>query len=219
MNKQELGNQDKKEKARELTEDEKKRLKDFEELADRMVQQGYCRVELTVSIIKANWFAILLLIPLFVVGGGLFYLKNRGLGDERLISSLLIFFGAYLVLIVVHELIHGVSWSLFAEHHWKDIAFGFMKQYMTPYCSCRVPLSKGQYIFGALMPLILLGIVPMLVGILIGSWLITLLGIVMADAAAGDILIVWNLLKYRSEAKEIVYMDHPTQAGGVVFEK
>ncbi len=219
MNKQELGNQDKKEKARELTEDEKKRLKDFEELADRMVQQGYRRVELTVSIIKANWFAILLLIPLFVVGGGLFYLKNRGLGDERLISSLLIFFGAYLVLIVVHELIHGVSWSLFAEHHWKDIAFGFMKQYMTPYCSCRVPLSKGQYIFGALMPLILLGIVPMLVGILIGSWLITLLGIVMADAAAGDILIVWNLLKYRSEAKEIVYMDHPTQAGGVVFEK
>ena len=219
MNKQELGNQDKKEKARELTEDEKKRLKDFEELADRMVQQGYCRVELTVSIIKANWFAILLLIPLFVVGGGLFYLKNRGLGDERLISSLLIFFGAYLVLIVVHELIHGVSWSLFAEHHWKDIAFGFMKQYMTPYCSCRVPLSKGQYIFGALMPLILLGIVPMLVGILIGSWLITLLGIVMADAAAGDILIVWNLLKYRSEAKEIVYMDHPTQAGGVIFEK
>ena len=219
MNKQELGNQDKKEKARELTEDEKKRLKDFEELADRMVQQGYCRVELTVSIIKANWFAILLLIPLFVVGGGLFYLKNRGLGDERFISSLLIFFGAYLVLIVVHELIHGVSWSLFAEHHWKDIAFGFMKQYMTPYCSCRVPLSKGQYIFGALMPLILLGIVPMLVGILIGSWLITLLGIVMADAAAGDILIVWNLLKYRSEAKEIVYMDHPTQAGGVVFEK
>ncbi len=219
MNKQELGNQDKKEKARELTEDEKKRLKDFEELADRMVQQGYRRVELTVSIIKANWFAILLLIPLFVVGGGLFYLKNRGLGDERLISSLLIFFGAYLVLVVVHELIHGVSWSLFAEHHWKDIAFGFMKQYMTPYCSCRVPLSKGQYIFGALMPLILLGIVPMLVGILIGSWLITLLGIVMADAAAGDILIVWNLLKYRSEAKEIVYMDHPTQAGGVVFEK
>lgn len=219
MNKQELGNQDKKEKARELTEDEKKRLKDFEELADRMVQQGYRRVELTVSIIKANWFAILLLIPLFVVGGGLFYLKNRGLGDERFISSLLIFFGAYLVLIVVHELIHGVSWSLFAEHHWKDIAFGFMKQYMTPYCSCRVPLSKGQYIFGALMPLILLGIVPMLVGILIGSWLITLLGIVMADAAAGDILIVWNLLKYRSEAKEIVYMDHPTQAGGVVFEK
>ncbi|MBQ6564353.1 MAG: DUF3267 domain-containing protein [Clostridia bacterium] len=219
MNKQELGNQDKKEKARELTVDEKKRLKDFEELADRMVQQGYRRVELTVSIIKANWFAILLLIPLFVVGGGLFYLKNRGLGDERFISSLLIFFGAYLVLIVVHELIHGVSWSLFAEHHWKDIAFGFMKQYMTPYCSCRVPLSKGQYIFGALMPLILLGIVPMLVGILIGSWLITLLGIVMADAAAGDILIVWNLLKYRSEAKEIVYMDHPTQAGGVVFEK
>ena len=120
---------------------------------------------------------------------------------------------------MVHELIHGLSWSLFAEHHWKDIEFGFMKQYLTPYCTCGVPLEKGAYIFGALMPLILLGILPMIAGILCGSFGILLLGIIMADSAAGDIMIVWKILRYRSEAGTIVYIDHPTQAGGVIFEK
>ena len=48
---------------------------------------------------------------------------------------------------------------------------------------------------------------------------VLLMGIFMADSAAGDILIVWKILRYRSSAERIVYMDHPTQAGGVIFEK
>ena len=39
------------------------------------------------------------------------------------------------------------------------------------------------------------------------------------SANAGDIMIVWFLLTYRSRAETVVYMDHPTQAGGVIFEK
>ena len=41
----------------------------------------------------------------------------------------------------------------------------------------------------------------------------------MTVSAAGDIMIVWCLLTYRSQAETVVYMDHPTQAGGVIFEK
>ena len=143
---------------------------------------------------KANIFAVVLLLPLLVVGYGLFLLKNGSFGIGLGMMNPLLFLVLLFVLIVVHELIHGLSWSLFAENHWKDIEFGFMKQYLTPYCTCGVPLEKGAYIFGALMPL-------------------------MADAAAGDILIVWKILCYRSEAGTIVYIDHPTQAGGVIFEK
>ena len=32
-------------------------------------------------------------------------------------------------------------------------------------------------------------------------------------------MIVLNVLKYKSDAKDIVYIDHPTQAGGVIFER
>ena len=214
-----LGNRDEKEKSRELSPAEERRLRRFEELAEELTGQGYRRVELTVSIVKANIFGVVLLLPLLIVGIGLFFLHNHsvsgGLGRMNPILFLVLLFA----LIVVHELIHGLSWSLFAEHHWKDIEFGFMKQYLTPYCTCGVPLKKGAYIFGALMPLILLGILPMIAGILTGSFGLLLLGIIMADSAAGDIMIVWKILRYRSEAETIVYIDHPTQAGGVIFEK
>ena len=176
------------------------------------------RVELTVSIVRANVFAVALLIPLLIIGFGLLiYFHRDGLAIRTvgMLTSLL----ALAVLVAAHEAIHGLSWAPFAENGFKDIEFGFMKQYLTPYCTCLTPLTKGQYIFGALMPLVLLGILPMIAGILIGSFGLLLLGIIMADSAAGDIMIVWKILRYRSEAGTIVYIDHPTQAGGVIFEK
>ena len=69
------------------------------------------------------------------------------------------------------------------------------------------------------MPLFLLGVLPMLAGILLGSMSTLFMGIIMADSAAGDIQIVWKILRYKSGAAELVYVDHPTQGGGVVFEK
>ncbi len=216
------GTQDEKEKSRQLTPAEQRRLRAFEALSETMGAKGYRRVELTVGIVKANVFAVVLLIPLLIVGIGLFLLKNGGIGRGFVGMNpilLLALLALLFALIVIHELIHGLSWAIFAEHHWKDIEFGFMKQYLTPYCTCGVPLSKGQYIFGALVPLVLLGLLPMLAGILTGSMQTLLMGIIMADAAAGDILIVWKILRYRSGAENIVYIDHPTQAGGVIFEK
>lgn len=213
------GNRDAREKSRKLSADEERRLASFESLSADMLARGYRREELTVSIVRANVFAVVLLIPLLVLGFGLFLLKNDSVSLPSGPMGTLLLFLLFFVLIVVHELIHGLSWAIFTEHHWKDISFGFMKQYLTPYCSCAVPLKKGQYIFGALMPLLVLGLVPMLVGILTGSLLTLLLGVMLADGAAGDILIVWKILRYRSAAKEVVYIDHPTQAGGVIFER
>ena len=220
MDKKTFGNQDARERSRELTKAEKKRLERFEACASEMVRKGYRRVDLTVSIISANKFALFLLIPLLLAGFGLMFLLGRDIKLTNLSPAVLIVFMiSYFVLVVLHELIHGVSWALFTPHHFKDIEFGFMKQYVTPYCTCSVPLEKRQYIFGALMPMVLLGILPMLAGILTGSVPVMLMGVIMTDAAAGDIMIVRNIRKYQSRAQNIVYMDHPTQAGGVIFEK
>jgi hypothetical protein len=108
---------------------------------------------------------------------------------------------------------------MFTEHHFGDVEFGFMKEYLTPYCTCKCPLSKGKYIIGALMPLIILGIIPMAVGIAAGSMLLLLIGIIMVLSAGGDIMIVMNIMKYKSRSEDVLYLDHPTQAGGVIFEK
>lgn len=214
-----LGNQDEREKNRKLSEAEQKRLAKFEATSDALIRQGYRRVDLTVSIIKANIFAVVLLIPLLVIGICTVVFRNNGVSLGHSPLNIILFFVTYLILIPVHELIHGACWAILTEHHFKDIEFGFMKQYLTPYCTCTVPLGKGPYIFGALMPLIILGIIPMIIGIVTGSIFVLSVGILMTDAAAGDIMIVWKLLRYKSTAEHVVYMDHPTQAGGVIFEK
>ena len=213
------GNPDAKEKARKLSDAEKRRLAAFNELSDRMEQEGYRKTELTISIVKANVFAIVLLIPVMVIGFGLFFLLNREFRMARSVSDMLLLAGGVLILTVAHELVHGLSWALFTGQHMKDIEFGFMKEYLTPYCACKVPLKKGQYIFGALMPLVLVGLVPLAAGILTGYFPLLLIGIVMTVSAAGDIMIVWNILRYRSAAAEVLYVDHPTQGGGIIFEK
>ena len=81
MREKKFGNQDTRETSRELTEAERKRLSRFEDLSAKMTEQVYRRTELTVSIVKANIFAVVLLIPLLVIGFGLLLLVNRdGLG-------------------------------------------------------------------------------------------------------------------------------------------
>ena len=45
------------------------------------------------------------------------------------------------------------------------------------------------------------------------------IGIVMVMSAGGDVMIVLEILKNKSRAEDVLYMDHPTQAGGVLFER
>ncbi len=213
------GNTDEREKSRKLTAAEERRLENFKAVSEKLESEGYTGVELTVCIVKANVFALVLFVVLMAAAVLLFYLVNRQINMNLDIWSYLLFFAIMLVFVVVHELIHGISWAIFAERHFKDIEFGFMKEYLTPYCTCKSGLSMGQYIFGSLMPLVVLGIIPMIAGIFSGSLFWTFMGVVMADSAAGDILVVLNILRHRSGKKDVLYMDHPTQAGGVLFER
>lgn len=207
------------EKRRKLSPAEAKRLERFEEVSAQLVSDGYRKTELTVGIVRANIFAILLAIPLCIVAITAFALLNPDATFFTDGTNMIVVLVAYIGLIVVHELIHGITWSLYAPNRWHDIDFGFMKEYLTPYCTCATPLPKGSYILGALMPLIVLGIIPCALGIAIGSVTLLFIGILMIVSAGGDILIVIELLRYRSDAAEQLIYDHPTQAGCVLFER
>ena len=203
--------------AKALSEAEQKRAERFARITEEMERQGYTRRDLTTDMSKANWFSGLLVAALLVVGFGLYYLIHHRLELSNI--NPLIFLVCLVALIVVHELIHGICWSVFAPRHFKDIEFGILKPSMTPYCTCLASLKKGQHIFGTVMPLIVLGIIPMIVGLAIGNGSVLLLGVIMAASAAGDILIIRNILAHKSSAREIVYMDHPTEVGVVAFER
>ncbi len=69
------------------------------------------------------------------------------------------------------------------------------------------------------MPLIILGIIPIIVGIAGGNFWVMLFGIVEAVSACGDLMVIKNITSYVPAAKDVVYVDHPTEAGSVVFER
>ncbi len=211
---------DKKEKGRKLTPAEQKRLAHFEEISREYEQQGYKKTDLTVSIVKANVFALILGVPVLVLGFLLFLQINHDLIRVRFgLPGTIGFVAALIVLTVIHELVHGATWGLLSGNHFRDIEFGFIKESLTPYCTCTRPLSKGKYILGALMPLIVCGIIPSVVALAADFFVLYLLGLIMIIGASGDIMIVFMILTHRTRAKDVLFMDHPTQAGGVVFEK
>ncbi|WP_029319637.1 DUF3267 domain-containing protein [Butyrivibrio sp. AE3004] len=219
-----MKNEFKKEKQRKLTPAEERRMERLDDISADLQGKGFRKVERTVGIVKANLIAGFIGVPAFILGYVLFSLVNP---QNTIVSSMksstplvhLLFWGIFVILIAVHEGIHGITWGLFAKGGIKDIEFGFMKEYMTPYCTCKTVLTKKAYIWGAMMPLIVLGIVPSVVGIMVGSRFLLNMGILMIISAGGDILLTYELVKYKSEAKEKYIYDHPTQAGCVVFEK
>lgn len=206
---------------RKLSTKEQKRLSAFEDTCESYLQHGYKMTSLTVGIVKANLLTLLFAIPVIAIGVFLFAWVNPLSLLRPTPQSSILFLAMFIVLIVAHELIHGLTWSFFAEHRFKDIEFGFMKEYLTPYCTCKVPLSKSHYILGALMPCITLGIIPTAMGILLGSSVLFWIGIVMFLSAGGDLMIIFKVLTFKKqpESNEILIFDHPTQAGSVIFEK
>ena len=209
----------KEEKGRKLTPAEQKRLAHFEEISQKYEQQGYKKTDLTVSIVKANVFALILGVPVLVFGFLLFLHINGLMRVSFGLPGTLGFVAALIVLTVIHELVHGATWGLLSGNHFRDIEFGFIKESLTPYCTCTRPLSKGKYILGALMPLIVCGIIPAAVALGADLFVLYALGLIMILGASGDIMIVFMILTHKTRAKDVLFMDHPTQAGGVVFER
>ena len=200
-----------------LTKAEQRRMDRFTEVCREMEEKGYKRNDLIIDLKKANLVITLVSIPFTVLSIYLFWAVNRTMapGTLRMIPFLLLL----VALTVVHELIHGLAWSLYCENGWKDIEFGFIVKTMNPYCTCAAPLLKAYYIIGALAPLFVLGVIPYIAGLFMGNLLVFSLGAVMILGAGGDIMLVSKLLAFRCEEEEEVVYDHPTEAGSVMFTR
>ena len=121
----------------------------------------------------------------------------------------------YLLLVVVpgvvlHELLHGAGWAAFANGGFKAIKFGFKWQFLTPYCHCKEPLEVPFYAFGAGLPLLVLGIIPVIIAYITGSGAWMIFGLFFTWAAGGDMIALFTLMKLD---KHILVSDHPEEMG------
>lgn len=202
-----------------MTKDEAKRQAIFDGITEEFTANGYELKDLTTTALKANVIGPLigavLSVPFIVV----YFILGHDLKSATEFEFFwIVLSGLLIVSIVVHELIHGITMGIFAKNHFKSIAFGIIVQYLTPYCSCKEPLRKHQYILGLLMPCIVLGIIPMILALAFGSFLLLVYGAFMTITAGGDLLIMSMILK-SSYKGDVYFVDHPTKIGLAVFVK
>ncbi|MCR4894926.1 MAG: DUF3267 domain-containing protein [Eubacteriales bacterium] len=207
-------------KERKLTEAEEKRLASFHETEQRLAAEGYRETMLTISMNAANTLSIVFLAVTALIYAVIFIKVNGTVPFETLGSFMpLSVIAAVLVLTVVHELVHGISWVIFSPATFSDIAFGIDMKHLAPYCCCTVALQKRSHLIGTLMPLMLLGIVPFVISIFAASVFWLWVAVIMTAAATGDIMIAAKLISYKKTGSELLVIDHPVEAGTVVFER
>lgn len=219
-----MGKDAKKEKqekqGRKLTKAEVRRLDLFRQLEAEMIQAGYVKKDLTATALKANVVGIVyggILAAVFmtiygILGGGF-------TGTDSFLYKLL-FALVFIALVVVHELIHGVTWGAFVKGGFKkNIEFGFIAEYLTPYCACKKPLKREQYVVGLIMPCIVLGILPCVLAVILQNGWVLGMGVLNILGAGGDLLVTQMILTHKIQGTEALFLDHPTEIGLVTFEK
>ena len=170
--------------------------------------------DLSISMTRANIIVLFTSIPVALLQ---FLLFTRIHGIEKLDMtwdfSLLIV--VVLVGVIVHELIHGISWVILGHKPFSAIKFGFQWKTFTPYAHLKEPVEVNAYRMGGFMPGFILGILPYVLSLLVGDGNLFWFSLVHTAAAGGDWLILWLI---RNVRRGVLVEDHPTHAGCYVLE-
>lgn len=102
----------------------------------------------------------------------------------------------------LYVLIGAITLACYAENGWKSVEFGF-KKLLTPYCRCIEPLNVRHFMMSTSMPVIILGIIPAIVSLCIGSVVLLVWAILFITSGWGDIYITFKLAKEDKNAKVI----------------
>ncbi len=200
---------------RKLTQSELKRKEKFESVCTDLEQQGYMKHDLTVDVVTASKMALVVMLPFVAIAVAVYFISVGKQGLNFQFVDLLWFLLATVVSVVMHELLHGVTWAMFSRS-FRPISFGVIWSALTPYCTCSKPLKKWQYIVGALVPTIVLGVGLTVLSVLTAKMWIVLLNVTMIIGGGGDFYMVLKMLKCKFDG-EVLYYDHPYECGVVAF--
>ncbi len=177
--------------------------------------------ECTLGGIKANLLSIGIIIP----PGALLAFMFWSMWDHQ-ITAYTVFgpihahpyvtIGVLLAGMVAHELIHGATFSLFTDDGVKSVKFGFQWKAFAPYCHCKVPLESRHYKTALIMPGLLLGVLPSIIGLGTGSVMTFAYGWIFTLAAGGDLLM---LVLLKDVNPYSLVQDHPEKIGCLIYER
>jgi len=170
--------------------------------------------DLSISMARANVVVMFLSIPVAILQFATFSLVH---GAEKVETTwnFAVLIAVVLLGVVVHELIHGISWVIFGHKPFSAIKFGFQWKTFTPYAHLKEPVEVNAYRLGGFMPGFILGILTYVLSILLGDGNLFWFSLVHTTASGGDWLILWLI---RNVKAGMHVEDHPTNAGCFVIE-
>lgn len=209
----------KQKKEPKLSPSKQKIIANYENQKQQFAEKGYREQNEIISVVMANIMAFVTAGPFVVLGIILWVVtKKQGTISGGLYSTVL-FLIIFFACIFIHEVLHGVGWSMWTQKRWESIYLGVMWEYLTPYCHCKEPLKPRQYLVGGLTPFVVLGIGMYIAAYITGSYMLLALSLVNILCAGGDTTIACMLLKYQKKNEECYILDHPTDCGFVAFVK
>ncbi len=175
--------------------------------------------DLSISMGKASLYSLAFVIPSTIIQVSLYQTIwgqwSVGLAIRSVSRHLWWYLLFVLLGIILHEAIHGITWAYAGQKSFRTISFGINFKALSPYAHCNEALTVRAYRLGAVMPGVLLGVVPYLFGLVSGQGGVMLYGLLFTAAAGGDALILWSLRKAKPE---MLVLDHPSRAGCMIAE-
>lgn len=149
------------------------------------------------------------------------YQLRWGLAPPRLpagrpVAALLGFFGLLLAGLLLHEAAHLAAYYVIGRVPRGTARLGAGHVGLAPRVRCTTLLPARTYRAILLAPGVLLGVVPGVVGIAVGSWLLVVWGVWMLVASGGNLVTLWAM---RGLPAGTPVRAHPTHAGCEFFAR
>jgi hypothetical protein len=189
-------------------------MKDFENFSLVNNEQ----IEKIPNGIFVNVLGLLLFIILGALFGLLYYtiwgdfgiVFNHNIPIMVRIFSGIVTVSILLGFLLLHEVIHGIFWSKYT-----DVKVGIILNSVYRFFYCNEPIKVGHYITGLIMPSIILGIIPLIIGLIFGSIFVYGFGLLFIVAGADDFYIIYQLKK---EDRKCFIRDMDKEIGIIIYK-
>lgn len=135
-------------------------------------------------------------------------------GDASITFTLWNVLGALVAMggyVVVHELLHGLTFALGSKHGFRSIRFGLELKQGLAYCISLVPVPVRRARLSLMMPLYVVCLPLYVYAFITGSFGLAVVAVLMAVGSVGDIYYMWLL---RGVKKGLYMMeDLPSKTG------
>lgn len=110
----------------------------------------------------------------------------------------------YFIWMALHEILHGVGFLSLLKVDFHNVIYGIKLEKGIFYCMCKQKINRNNILVSLNFPLIFIGIITFIVGILINNTTLILLSIMNIGGSIGDIVMTLAILKM---PKDINYLD------------